>query len=120
MRREKRIKLLNILDHDKVNKALDIDTRTGNMEKLDLLETYSAVERLRLLLHMIRKRTAFIRCKQCRANIAKMSSVFSLHSSAGTSGAYVNEHGAVHHTTTIQETMDGAVVCLGSAETRDR
>jgi len=43
MRREKRIKLLNILDHDKVNKALDIDTRTGNMEKLDLYREYTPV-----------------------------------------------------------------------------
>lgn len=92
----------------------------SNMEKLDLLETYSAVERLRLLLHMIRKRTVFMRCKHCRTNIANMSSVFSLNSSAGTSGAYVNEYGVVHHTTTVKSTLDGAVVCYGSAETRDR
>lgn len=32
----------------------------------------------------------------------------------------VNEHGVVHQTTTLSTTIDGSVVCLGSAETRDR
>ena len=43
MRREKRINLLNLLDHDKCNKALDIDTRTGKIEKLDLYREYTLV-----------------------------------------------------------------------------
>jgi hypothetical protein len=32
----------------------------------------------------------------------------------------VNEHGVVHQTTTLQSTVDDAIVCLGGAETRDR
>lgn len=91
----------------------------SHSEKLDLLESFSDVERLRLLLSMIRKRNSFVRCKQCRANIANINSVFSLNSAAGTSGAYVNEYGVVHHTTTIKQIIDGAIVCHGNAETRD-
>jgi len=58
------------------------------MEKLDVLEAYSAVERMQLLLQMIRRRTAFIRCRQCKSNIAQVNTMFTVGSAEGTSGAY--------------------------------
>eukprot|EP00557_Chaetoceros_sp_GSL56_P014037 CAMPEP_0176479146 /NCGR_PEP_ID=MMETSP0200_2-20121128/1582_1 /TAXON_ID=947934 /ORGANISM="Chaetoceros sp., Strain GSL56" /LENGTH=655 /DNA_ID=CAMNT_0017875167 /DNA_START=114 /DNA_END=2078 /DNA_ORIENTATION=+ len=88
-------------------------------EKLDILESYSDSERLRLLLRIVKRRNLYISCKQCLSHVAKVSDIFSLDTAVGTSGAYVNEYGAVHQTTTLSTTIDGAVVCLGSAETRD-
>lgn len=91
----------------------------SNDEKLDILEASSDVERLKLLSRMIKRRNVYIRCKQCMSHIAPVSEIFSLHSSEGISGAYVNEHGVVHQTTTLNNIIDGSIVCLGSAETRD-
>jgi len=116
----------------------------SNDEKLDVLESECEVGRLTLILKSIRKRTQYICCNQCRSNIAQVSKVFTVGSAEGTSGAYgmylcinlfialqrtcnlcilifkVNEHGVVHQTTTLQSTLDDAIVCLGDAETRDR
>lgn len=91
----------------------------SNDEKLDVLESECEVGRLTLILKSIRKRTQYICCNQCRSNIAQVSKVFTVGSAEGTSGAYVNEHGVVHQTTTLQSTLDDAIVCLGDAETRD-
>ena len=116
----------------------------SNDEKLDVLESECEVGRLTLILKSIRKRTQYICCDQCRSNIAQVSKVFTVGYAEGTSGAYgmylcinlfialqrtcnlcilvfkVNEHGVVHQTTTLQSTLDDAIVCLGDAETRDR
>lgn len=65
------------------------------------------------------KRIQYIRCKQCKSNIALMTEVFSLKMAEGTSGNYVNEYGVVHQTTTLKTSLEGAIVCVGGAETRD-
>lgn len=90
-------------------------------EKLDILETFALVERLQLILRFMRKRTtAYIRCAQCRGNIALVGRIFKVEGAEGASGAYVNEYGVVHQTTTLLDVVENSVICEGSPEARDR
>jgi cereblon len=87
-------------------------------EKLHVLEASCHHERLHFL-YKVMQRRSYIRCKQCRTNIAMLDDIFSVGSSAGTSGNYVNEYGAVHQTTTVSKVEKGSILCIGRPEVRD-
>lgn len=87
-------------------------------EKLHVLEASCHHERLHFL-YKVMQRRSYIRCKQCRTNIAMLDDIFSVGSSGGTSGNYVNEYGAVHQTTTVSKVEKGSILCIGRPEVRD-
>jgi hypothetical protein len=87
-------------------------------EKLHVLEASCHYARLQFL-HKVMLRRSYIRCKQCRSTIAMLDDIFSVGSSAGTSGNYVNEYGAVHQTTTVSKVEKGSIMCIGRPEVRD-
>ena len=98
-------------------------------EKLKLLELYSTSERLRFILekcqHICRheQRTEpRIYCKVCTVPLSRARHMFTLAGAEGTTGAYVNEHGCVHQTTTIRQLCDdeeNLVYFTGGPETHD-
>ncbi len=110
----------DIFDYNAFTFWLSSNLPLSISEKLEVLETFSSAERLYLLLNFMRKQVVFIRCRQCRSNIAHVNRIFVVGNAEGTSGAYVNEHGIVHQTTTLTDVLDGSIVCYGPAETRDR
>nr|CAB3233636.1 protein cereblon [Phallusia mammillata] len=67
--------------------------------RLEMLRLESAVQRLRMILNILRKRTA-ITCSGCSALVANRKDVFSM-SKSGTMAAYVNPGGVVHETLTL-------------------
>lgn len=89
-------------------------------DRLDLLEMTCTVQQLRYIIQKLeeKRQESILRCKYCGAEISQMRHVFSVGGSAGTTGAYVNEHGVVHQTVTLRK-IDGNVFCVGRPETRE-
>lgn len=90
----------------------------SSQEKLQVLEASCHYQRLHFLLKVMQRKIS-IRCKQCKSNIAWIGDVFSVSSSAGVSGHYVNEYGAVHQTTTVRNIEESSLACVGRPEVRD-
>ena len=90
------------------------------MNKLDILEM-NCVERLLYLLEKIKEKSesSCIKCKNCGSKLAKMKDLFTVPGAEGTSGAYVNEHGCIHQTTTVETVFNENVFCYGGEETKD-
>ena len=89
-------------------------------DKLELLEMSYVEGRLKFILDYMRKQRQivhYLRCKQCGAQIAQMTDIFTLEGAEGTTGAYVNEHGVIHQTITLRKI--GNARCIGGAETKD-
>ena len=91
-------------------------------ERMDMLEMICTIDRLRFILKMLeksKKGQSSIRCKHCGATISQMLQIFSVGGSEGTTGAYVNCHGIVHHTMTLRDIEAQSVICIGQPETKD-
>jgi len=96
----------------------------SSVERAKLLGMRSLFEMASYIFHRLKlgERSNFsnIRCGNCRSVIAKSDDLFNLEGiTDGISGSYVNQHGVVHQTVTLRESMHSAVLLYGSPETKD-
>ena len=120
----------------------------SSVERAKLLGMRSLFEMASYIFHRLKlgEKSNFsnIRCGNCRSVIAKsdgkdqpkinhcrifcnspqlnlLEDLFNLEGiTDGISGSYVNQHGVVHQTVTLRESMHSAVLLYGSPETKDR
>jgi ATP-dependent protease La (LON) substrate-binding domain/Yippee zinc-binding/DNA-binding /Mis18, centromere assembly len=93
-----------------------------NDERLQLLEATSTVERLLILRQRIqqeKKTDSRIHCRVCTTPLSAASFLFTVGGASGTTGNYVNEHGAVHQTVTVREVCEPDIWYSGGPQTRD-
>jgi ATP-dependent protease La (LON) substrate-binding domain/Yippee zinc-binding/DNA-binding /Mis18, centromere assembly len=91
-------------------------------EKLHLLSLESVLPRLQYLRNTLRHLEAHsssLRCKICETTLASTASLFAVGGAEGTSGAYVNVHGIIHQTLTLQNAEETSLYYVGSSEIRD-
>ena len=89
-------------------------------DKLELLEMNHVADRLKFILDYMKKQRKivhYLKCKQCGAQIAQTTDIFTLDGAEGTTGAYVNEYGVIHQTITLRNI--GNTRCIGGSETKD-
>lgn len=90
-------------------------------EKLRTLETVNTISRLRFLYEKLdyeRKHASTLHCKTCDNRLASASDLFTVGGADGTTGNYVNEHGVVHQTLTLQYVQED-VWYSGGPQIRD-
>lgn len=87
-------------------------------EKAKLLAMTSALERLRYILEKVKAATPPILCQYCFAIVADSSEMFTVSGAEGTTGNYVNPHGAVHQTITVRRVSRMSVRYQGGPETQ--
>jgi hypothetical protein len=91
-------------------------------EKLHLLAMESVLPRLQYLRNTLRRleeHSSSVRCKICETIIGSTASLFAVGGAEGTSGAYVNVHGIIHQTLTLQNAEEANLYYVGSSEIRD-
>ena len=72
----------------------------GDEVKVKLLGLRSAIQRLRVIYHLLEKCSS-LRCVSCQAEISETSSIFTM-SVRGPMGTFVNPHGWVHQMFTVK------------------
>jgi cereblon len=111
---------VQVLDPSAFSNWISSNMPLSQDDRLDLLEMTCTVQQLTYIIQKLEDKQleSILRCKWCGAAISQIRHVFSVGGSAGTTGAYVNEHGVVHQTVTLRK-IDGNVVCVGRPETRE-
>jgi len=81
--------------------------------RIEAFEVPTVAERLLLCLRTLElEHTAALFCARCGQALARKSSKFNVASATGSCKAYINPHGAVHHTTTTSSLLDTASINL--------